>query len=249
MRAKRKDVCQECRSRKLAVSNCLLKLKRYADQSLRRQCDGKLPACSQCTLRRVFCTGYQQEFLFVLFSSQPRKQMELEDPSKTISIYQRCVPADTGNNMGLNRGSRLASHPGEAVLLEPKSRQGLEDDVRYILQHYTPVSSSDHAELNPFHNQICGAWVEALPHFVKAEEKNAFLFLAIKTLATSLRCLSPRGRPYKSHLLEIYCKSLGLMSEALEEAQGVFRIEHCVAIMCLAVSDVSASFLRSCCCA
>lgn len=102
------------------------------------------------------------------------------------------------------------------------------------------MGSSDPAEFNPFHNQICGAWVEALPEFVTGEEKNAFLFFAIKTLAASLRSLSPPGLPYKPHLLTMYCKSLEMMNEALAQAQGVFRIEHCVAIMCLAVSDVSA---------
>jgi hypothetical protein len=132
----------------------------------------------------------------------------------------------------------LVWRPTEAILPGSKSRQTLEEDIGYVLQHYTPVGSSNAAEFNPFHNQICGAWVEALPRVVMNEERNAFLFFAIKTLAASLQSLSPTGLPYKPHLLTMYCKSLRLMNEALEQAQGVFRIEHCVAIMCLAVSDV-----------
>ena len=172
------------------------------------------------------------------FSAKGRKQVISRDLSKTVSTSQLCVSTHTGNNHRFIRGSSLVWRPTEAILPGSKSRQSLEEDIGYVLQHYTPVESSNPAEFNPFHNQICGAWVEALPQVVMDEERNAFLFFAIKTLAASLQSLSPTGLSYKPHLLTMYCKSLGLMNEALERAQGVFRIEHCVAIMCLAVSDV-----------
>jgi hypothetical protein len=40
----------------------------------------------------------------------------------------------------------------------------------------------------------------------------------------------------------MYFDSLGHMGKALHQAQGAFRIEHSVAIMCLAVTNVSVDF-------
>ncbi|KAH7080607.1 hypothetical protein BKA63DRAFT_506770 [Paraphoma chrysanthemicola] len=219
MRAKRKNVCQECRSRKLA-------------------CDGKSPACSQCTLRTIACTGYRQEFLFVTSYIGTRKRAEIEDRRKTVSVYSQKKLVDSENNAQLIRGFHLASRLEVGALPTATNYHELDADVDYIVQHFAPLSSCDSAEFNPFHNQICGAWVEALPYLATTEENNTFLFFAIKTLATSLRWFCPTRKSRASHPLEMYCKSLGLMSEALEEAQGVFQIQHCVAIMCLAVSDI-----------
>lgn len=176
--------------------------------------------------------------------SVTRKQTKLKDQSKTTFTNQQSVPTNNERNPRLTRDFHVAQRVGEHVLLEPHKHQSLEDDIHYIVQHYAPLSSSDPAEFNPFHNQICGAWVEVLPRFSTTKDTKPFLFFAIKTLAASLRCLSPTGKAFKSHALDLYCKSLGLMSESLEVAQGVFHIEHCVAIMCLAVSDVSVSFPR-----
>lgn len=153
------------------------------------------------------------------------------------------MPADTSGNPRLTQGLYVASLFGKPVLSGLNDNQGPEADIRYILQHYSPVSNVNPAESNPFHNQICGAWVEALPYVSTTEQNNAFLFFAIKALATSLRCLDPTAKASKTYALEMYCKSLRSISETLEEAQGVFQIEHCVAIMCLAISDVSVSLL------
>jgi hypothetical protein len=178
-----------------------------------------------------------------------RKQAEIRGQKKTVSVYPQGMLIDSENNPRLTQSFHLASRLGEAVLPKATDYHGLEDNVNYIVQHYAPISSCDPAEFNPFHNQICGAWVEALPYLSTTEGDNAFLFSAIKTLATSLRCFRPARKAYTPHPLEMYCKSLSLMSEALEEAQGVFQIKHCVAIMCLAVSDVSFSLTTSRYCA
>jgi|SRR5690242_5942628 len=149
------------------------------------------------------------------------------------------MPADINDNSRPIRDLRVELHVGDPILSKTNNHQGLEDDIHYILQHYAPVSNFDPAEINPFHNQICGAWVEALPYFSATKGYNAFLFFAIKTLATSLRCLSPTAKASSTSAFELYCKSLSLMAETLQLAQGVFKTEHCVAIMCLAISDVS----------
>lgn len=147
--------------------------------------------------------------------------------------------ADINDNSRPIRDLHVVLHVGDPVLSKTDNHQGLEEDIRYILQHYAPVGNFDPAEINPFHNQICGAWVEALPYFSATKGNNAFLFFAIKTLATSLRCLNPTAKASNTSAFELYCKSLRLMTETLQLAQGVFKTEHCVAIMCLAISDVS----------
>lgn len=155
------------------------------------------------------------------------------------------MPADSDSNYQLIKACSSHSRLGHGVPLKAQNHRALEDDVCCILQHYTPINNCDPAESNPSHNQICGAWVEALPCLLTTRQNNAFLSSAIKAFATSLRCFNSTDTAYKMHALEMYCKSLSLTSEALKQTQGVFKIQHCVAIMCLAVSDVSIFLLAA----
>ncbi|KAH7123756.1 hypothetical protein B0J11DRAFT_529811 [Dendryphion nanum] len=219
MRANRKDVCQNCRSRKLA-------------------CDGTQPACSQCTLRGFQCNGYRQEFLFVpQSSSKIEHQAELTGGKKKYSAHeQKALDNSIHEHTRLATQSKLNSPRG----LETMYFYTLEDDVQFILQHYAPANGQIPAESNPYHNQICGAWVEILPLLSTTIMEQQFLLSAIQTLASALRhhtIGSVMCEP-QPQILKMYCDSIRQMGKALEEAQGTFQIEHITAIMCLAVTDI-----------
>lgn len=246
MRAKRKDVCQTCRSRKLAVSSrraCHTRVSNHcrylklADRFFK--CDGKQPACSQCILRRVSCSGYKQEFVFVDQASfDVANQADMKHESKRVRGYHKeaFVKPDDEHARPI-RNSPLAT-PGRMAQLEMRSYE-LEDDVQVILQHYAPINSNTPAESNSRHNQICGAWVEVLPLLSRSIRQKQFLLSAIKTLAATLRHHKLRNELHQAQILKMYGDSLALMGRALEEARGAFHIEHSAAIMCLAVTDVS----------
>lgn len=120
---------------------------------------------------------------------------------------------------------------------------GLLEDVRFIVEHYTPTYSDTTAEFNRWHNQICGAWVEALPLLFTEGRIPNFLASSVTAFAAALRhhCVGSKAVP--SEVLELYGISLDLVAGALKNAGGVLQVEHCAAIMCLAVTEVSEGLL------
>lgn len=122
---------------------------------------------------------------------------------------------------------------------------GFEDNIECILQSYTHVKSPTPAEFDPFHNQICGAWIGVLSLLSASGRTKPFLLSAIGTFATTLRHRSGRNESGQSLVSQMYFDSLRRMGKALEDARGAFRFEHCVAIMCLAVTDILTPMLGS----
>jgi hypothetical protein len=178
--------------------------------------------------------------------SKIENQEESKDGNKKALGYQKKAPNNSVDDHIQLLSSQLASLNGMGAQLETKSRYELDDDIQLIVQHYAPVVRTP-AESNPFRNQICGAWVELLPLLSVTKRNKQFLLSAISTLATAIRHYSLGNELCQPQILEMYCDSLGLMGKALKEARGEFQIEHSAAIMCLAVTDVSAKLLESYC--
>ena len=124
----------------------------------------------------------------------------------------------------------------------PLNNRGLLDDVHFIVEQYTPVYSDVTAEFNPWHNQICGAWVEALPLLFGKGRIPDFLASSVTAFAAALRHHCVGSNAVLPHVLELYGLSLKLLAVALENASGILQVEHCAAIMCLAVTEVSGIF-------
>jgi hypothetical protein len=247
MRPKRKNVCQVCRSRKLAVSSPYKRTYQLTNRLFK--CDGKEPACFQCTLRGIQCSGYRQEFVFVSqISSKTDNQAELNSGNKKILGYQKKAPDNSDDDhIRSTKCSQLASLDGMSAQSQTKRFYKLEDDIQFIMQYYGPNNNSAPGESNPFQNQICGAWVEALPLLSVTKRNKQFLLSAIRTMATALRYYNLGDELSQPQIVEMYCDSLGHMGKALEEARGAFQIEHSAAIMCLAATDVSDRLEQSYC--
>jgi hypothetical protein len=135
-------------------------------------------------------------------------------------------------------------NPEIALLERNSSRTGmesgdLEEDIQVIVQYFTPVDGTGPAELSLYHDQICGVWVEMIPILPKTGRDKQYFTSAIKTLATSLRRHGFESRRCEPDMLEMYGESLGHLGKVLGGAQGLFEVELGVAILCLAVADVS----------
>ncbi|KAH7072310.1 hypothetical protein BKA63DRAFT_517269 [Paraphoma chrysanthemicola] len=220
MQPKSQNVCQQCRSRKLG-------------------CDGKVPACSQCALRCIPCGGYPQDFVFVsqmnssalestsLWRTSANLTTHRKQPSKQIKV----INTHQASHSGVTNAN--TSGPTTEITCSD-----LEHDICFIVKSYSPLYSSMPAESNPWHNQICGAWVEALPLLFARGQMEDFLASSIMSFAAALRhhCLGSDAIPPQA--LELYCKSLRLVSVALQTANGILQVEHCAAIMCLAVTEL-----------
>jgi hypothetical protein len=212
-------------------------IERHADCN--SKCDGKQPQCSQCVLRYIPCSGYRQEFVFVLQSSLKRevkpalridhtkKPRSLNPPG--ISALKCPKPAGSGGLTSFDK--RLAS-------AGVKSRE-LGDDIRFIVDYFAPIEDTGPAELNPFHDQICGVWVGMIPSLPQASRRKQYLSSAVTTLATSLRRHGFESRRCEPDMLEMYGDSIGKLGTALEKARGSFEVDLGVTILCLAVADVS----------
>lgn len=115
----------------------------------------------------------------------------------------------------------------------------LEDDIQFILDYFVPTEDTGPAELNPYHDQICGVWVGMISYLPEASRSKQYFSSAVKTLATSLRRHGFMRRRCEPEMLEMYGDSIGKLGTALEEARGRFEVDLGVAILCLAVADVS----------
>ena len=115
----------------------------------------------------------------------------------------------------------------------------LEDDIQFIVDYFAPTENTGPAELNPYHDQICGVWVGMIPHLSEASRNKQYFRSAVKTLATSLRRHGFESRRCEPEMLEMYGDSIEKLGTALEAARGSFEVDLGVAILCLAVADVS----------
>jgi hypothetical protein len=153
----------------------------------------------------------------------PKRSLSLDDKGQDIQA------------VGCNGLANLT----KSSRLQDSQHYNLEQDIRFIMEQYAPINSSIPAVSNPWHNQICGAWVEALPLLFSEGQIEQFLSAAIAALAAALRHYCLGGEAFQPMTLDAYCKSLKLVGSALHKAHGNLAVGHATAIMCLAVTEVS----------
>lgn len=165
-------------------------------------------------------------------SSAPKKQGGRKGGSGVVR--------DKGESLGVSklRPNLSPTCTSETSISPEATLQDLEKDVAFIVQHYASIGGEIPAAFDPFHNQICGAWVEVLPLFTQSATEKQFLLSAITTWATALRHHVDTTKECQSKVLEMYGNALHQIGKALSD-QTTFQIEHCIAIMCLAATDVS----------
>ena len=177
------------------------------------------------------------------FEAGPQKKTVQRDQSTStklapflgtdrILLEQPCRSAPSHNTANLVPSNNVGAFEMK------RSHENLKNDIQFIVQHYAPTATKNSKEASLSRNQICGAWVDVLPLIARIRKNDQPLVSAIETLATALRHHDLEGDIFQPQILEMYCKSLGHMSRALTESQGAFQVEHCAAIMCLAVTDV-----------
>lgn len=205
------------------------------------KCDGVQPGCSQCVFRRIRCSGYKQQLVFVpnpavttrikmKTMKKPKvSRLAVVEDTHTLHPNQSASPPDT-------MGSVSSTESGILETTQPCLH--LEEDIHFIMQQYSPVRHKTAEEANLSLNQICGAWVTILGLIAGTRKSDYPLVPAIRTLATALRYYDGNREVSQPRILEMYGESLRHMSRAVAEARGAFHIEHCAAILCLADVDV-----------
>lgn len=186
------------------------------------------------------CSGYSQELVFIAAApravqSKPKANMKSRitrvDEENALTTYTK-----KNSQLGTWSQPRISIR---TISLPGAGRLELKQDIDFIIQHFAASSSEAPAEFNVYHNQICGGWVEVLPLVTETAKEKPFLASAIKTMSTALQIIGQTPDESKTPMLAMYGASLRQMSKALQEAHGVFRYEHCIAIMCLSATNVS----------
>jgi hypothetical protein len=179
-------------------------------------------------------------------SNSAQNAVDVENSNKQKPSHQKRLLSlnNKGQDIQAVSCSGLAN-PDKSSRLQKSQYYSLEQDIRFIVEQYAPINSSTPAESNPWHNQICGAWVEALPLLFSKGQIEQFLSAAIAAFATALRHYCLGAEIFQPKTLEAYCKSLRLVGSALRKAHGNLGVGHSTAIMCLAVTEVSVKPFRN----
>lgn len=197
-----------------------------------------MPACGQCILRNLPCGGYPKNY--IILTKNKKQVVESTNNWKHGAITWA---NEKQSDLQVRPISKPHRAPKGALIFITLSAQreivNLEDDVRFIVEQYSSVGSDLAAESNPWHNQVCGVWVEALPMLLAKGPLPDFLAAAIQCFAAALShyCVGSSGN--HPRVLELYGEALALVATALQKISGVLQAEHCAAIMCLAVTEVS----------
>ncbi|KAM0146069.1 hypothetical protein ACHAQE_010931 [Botrytis cinerea] len=215
------------------------------------QCDGKLPACSQCLNSNRTCEGYP-EALFVPFIATksggeagklckaPALQMGPSSgpsPSNSALTVLKCkdTPNISREMTGLYKGSSSLSHLCSTGL------DTAQDIILVILRNYVPLDGTGFETPTSLVQspRVCGSWVTALPE------------LTIDTIGPLAECLQSATNAlalsitaYRSSTNMVdsistqYEHSLHLLAQNLAVVNSVYRNELVAAVMCLALVEV-----------
>jgi hypothetical protein len=193
------------------------------------QCDGKKPACSQCTFRGLTCPGYPADWVF--------------------------VPQTTRNASKFKaRRAGPRQQPGAGPQTEPKREEALcdlsvkpvttpealplRDLIAAIIDNYVPESGAAIAcgsvEPSP---RICGSWVEILPD-IAGNDADTALASAIRAFAVTILSRGPKQRFPISEGLEAYNQALVAINDALQSPYSDFPVAIAAAVMCLLLAEL-----------
>jgi hypothetical protein len=192
------------------------------------QCDGKKPACTQCTFRRLTCPGYPADWVF--------------------------VPQATRNGSKVKARRAGAQQAAAELHPEPKREEALcdlsvkpvttpealplRDLISAIIDNYVPESDAAIAcgsvEPSP---RICGSWVEILPDLAGNDADTA-LASAIRAFAVTILSRGPKPRFPISEGLEAYNQALIAINDALQSPYSDFPVAIAAAVMCLLLAEL-----------
>lgn len=197
-----------------------------------RKCDGKQPACSQCSLRGYHCPGYGNKWIF-----RPPLTSNPEHGSSVATATDRRI----GRRRRNNRGSiAMSSHA--CPLLHPLSWP-IRDVISFCAQNFVPVAELTRfsTDLSISEPRICGSWIELLPTLLSIRKTEWLLSLAIQALGTSIVARGHDGRAPIPDALKIQGAALRALREAVSHADSSSFNGLAAATMCLFLSEVVAS--------
>ncbi|KAI9164208.1 hypothetical protein HJFPF1_05848 [Paramyrothecium foliicola] len=201
------------------------------DESRSSQCDGKTPACSQCTQSLRTCGGYESSLIFrdpIVGAHQgPSKEALPERPrlSSAPSNPPRLSPNQYNNSI-----SQPLSWPTESI-------------ISLVVQNLTPdefLAHSVHTFVAPNHAlpRVCGAWVEVLPELFRTPKHEGLVSACVRSLAISVISGGSQGRAPMSDAMQAHANALALLQNALKGPSNPFCNHLMASMMCLFLSEV-----------
>ncbi|KAM5515540.1 hypothetical protein FOXYSP1_02491 [Fusarium oxysporum f. sp. phaseoli] len=209
MKVRNRTICQTCRTRKIG-------------------CDGKKPACSQCTHTARQCS-YLVDFIFLsdttlkCSNEAPERSKKKNSTPCDKSLTQRPL---VKLHIPINLRNRTPSTP-------------FQDMVLLVMQNFMPEAELvGHSQNAPTQPRICGNWVEVLPMLSIGGQGQA-LPSSIICLAASISHLRQKSYSSYAMLLEKYGSAMRLLKKELAHPHTDIssRDEVAAAIMCLTLTE------------
>ncbi|CRK13079.1 hypothetical protein BN1708_002443 [Verticillium longisporum] len=235
MKIRQITTCHTCRARKLA-------------------CDGKTPACTQCTKSGRECAGYQHDLIF----RPPTVSTHHQTPIISVKRRRRNPPAGDPKNkrqpsrpLKAEPGAKEKAEGSRAAELIPRQRPEtihppltwpLLDIISLVIQNFSPIEHlsktgcASYTSKSSSH-RVCGAWVEALPELARDGQAELYLSPAIKTLAVSIVSRGKNGRAPVSDALEAQTIALSSIQSGLGQMMASNSNLLAAATMCLFLSE------------
>jgi hypothetical protein len=209
------------------------------------QCDGKLPACSQCVFSKRDCEGYP-DVLFVPFISSKPKVRKVSPKGTSVSLSSQPRPARVSSSSDstsfLQNRDEAALTQGTAEILDRHQTEqclsNTEEMVSLILSSYVPPEETGLGDMvSP---RICGSWVTALRGLSVETTGSAAECLHSATTTLALSIIAYRTRDdFFQVASNQYENSIHHLVQNIAVAGNCYNNELVAAVMCLALSEVS----------
>ena len=205
-----------------------MKLDDQPRSSTLSQCDGKLPACSQCLIRRRECPGYQFDLVF---------RPPLVSGSLSLSIKNRKSTNKRPNRKQTLRPFEVPTIVSQHTAPGRALTWPLLDVLSLCLQNFVPadelfLSTSASA------SRMRWTWMEIIPQLLTGKNDEA-LSSSIRALGISIMARGRDGPAPTSCALEAQAHALRAMRKALSQRRTLLSCEKVVsATMCLILSEV-----------
>jgi hypothetical protein len=202
------------------------------------QCDGKLPACTQCLRSGRGCAGYRQDLILVHHEfTQTGAILHFERAAEPATIrgdeYTHIQPAISDHN-----SRNMASMTGMDLRTNVQSitSHSIGASAALILSNYIPACEKYPTHCNT--SQVCGSWAKLLPNVSTEDNQGGVLSSTMTTLSVSIWTKDAGGRLPTHECIQSYTSALSLLRHSLLETGCSFCAEIVAASMCLALTEV-----------
>ncbi|ORY18200.1 hypothetical protein BCR34DRAFT_504920 [Clohesyomyces aquaticus] len=212
MKVKKSSVCHTCRVHKIG-------------------CDGRQPACSQCTHIGRSCGGYQLDIVVAPYIPKvgAKKAASLKAPSST-----RRTSSILETSLTVQEKPQIP----EYQIPSPIGSTTSEQFTAVILSQFVPENQLNLSCPGNSSNQVCGSWVGVLPGLVSLSRSEELISLATRAFGAAILDQGREGKHKSYRSREAYTATLRHLKSAFASYRDTFRLELGAVIACLAMVEL-----------